>query len=180
MARSLLVTVASKHGATAEIGQRIAQVLNDRGVKADAIPTAELLGRNAVNPSAYAGFVVGTSVYIGRARKETRRFLARHANLLASHPVWLFSSGPTDLNEEMDPRMDGFHAPASIQTLVEQIQPREIRILAGAIDPVKMKGLERWIISKVGATVTDARDWAQITEWAETIAAQAQSLVEAR
>lgn len=85
----VLVTVASRHGGTREIGQAVAQVLRDAGhdvTEADPDEVRALDGYDAV--------VLGSSVYVGRLAAALRELVDRLAGALASLPVWLFWSGP--------------------------------------------------------------------------------------
>jgi menaquinone-dependent protoporphyrinogen oxidase len=164
MAQSVLVAYASKYGATAEIANKIGDVLNEAGIHAD-VKSVE----SAIDVSRYDAFVVGGSVYIGRMRKAARNFLKRHAGLLATKPVWLFASGTTD-DKPADPRMAGFENPTSTKETIQRIAPRDTKVFAGCIDPAKASGLDKWVINKVGAKIADARDWDDISSWAQSVA----------
>ena len=84
---TVLVAAASKHGATAEIAERIGAALRAHGVGVDvrALDDADELG-------AYEAFVLGSGVYLGNWLEEARRFLDAHAAELADRPTWLFAS----------------------------------------------------------------------------------------
>ena len=69
----ILVTVASRHGATAEIGEKIGSILRDAGHDVVVEPpqaVAALDGFDAV--------VLGSAVYAGRWIDDARRFAERH------------------------------------------------------------------------------------------------------
>ena len=86
---STLVVYASKHGATQGIAERIAAKLGEAGQEAQARPAeaaARLIG--------YDAFVAGSAVYAAHWQKEASAFVRRNRTVLASRPVWLFSSGP--------------------------------------------------------------------------------------
>ena len=85
---SVLVTVASRHHSTLEIGQAIARVLADHGIPAEVLPVEEVdivLGYEAV--------IVGSGVYAGNWLAPARDLITRCAHTLRERPVWLFSSG---------------------------------------------------------------------------------------
>ena len=86
---TVLVTTASKHGATLEIAEAIARVLEEHGVKAELVDIKEVgdLG-------SYDAYVVGSGIYLGNWLKEARRFVDSNAAELAQRPTWLFASGP--------------------------------------------------------------------------------------
>jgi Flavodoxin domain len=81
----VLVTAASKYGATAEI----AAVLDKHGLEATVLPPEQVKGVDG-----YDAVVAGSAVYAGHWLKPTRELVERHAGALAGRPVWLFSSGP--------------------------------------------------------------------------------------
>src|SRR6185369_17565961 len=81
--------VGSRHGGTAGIAERIAEVLRAEGIATTVA--------NAEDRPSVAGFdahVVGSGVYMGSWTREAVTFLEDNAMVLASRPVWLFSSGP--------------------------------------------------------------------------------------
>ena len=47
----------------------------------------------------------------------------------------------------------------------------EIKVLAGAADPDKLRGFDRWVLKQVKAPTGDFRDWDAIAAWAAEIAA---------
>jgi menaquinone-dependent protoporphyrinogen oxidase len=67
---TVLVTAASKHGATLGIAEAIARVLDEHGVSADLVDIDEVsdLGR-------YEAVVLGSAVYMGQWLKQARRFV---------------------------------------------------------------------------------------------------------
>ncbi len=160
----VLVAYATKHGATTEIAEKIAQVLRQAGLEADVLPA------DRVNDlSAYQGIVLGSAVYIGRWRKEAAKFLEANEKALAERPVWLFSSGPTG---EEDPAelLDGWRLPEGLQPVADRVQPRDVAVFHGALDKSKLNLIEKFMINMVKAPVGDFRDWETITAWAGTIA----------
>ena len=56
----VLVTYASKYGATAEIAEKIGQVLRQAGLQADVLPVNRV---NDLTP--YKAFVLGSAAYMG-------------------------------------------------------------------------------------------------------------------
>ena len=74
----VLVAYASKHGATREIAERIAQTLTAAGQQAQACPVTA-----AGDLTGYGGFVVGSAVYMGHWQKEAAEFVRRNRAVLA-------------------------------------------------------------------------------------------------
>ena len=160
MQKNVLVAYGTKYGATAEIAEKIAEVLAGTGLKCD-VRSADKVS----DLSAYSAVVLGSGVYIGRWRKEAARFLQTHEAELAQRPVWLFSSGPTG---EGDPAelLQGWRFPSSLQPVIDHIQPRDIAVFHGALDASKLNFLEKWMLNRIKTPVGDFRDWDTISAWA--------------
>jgi len=89
MSDKVLVTYASKHGATAEIAEKIGGILKEAGIDIEIMPV-----KQAKDPSAYGAVVLGSAAYIGQWRKDAVKYLKVNAASLGQRPVWLFYSGP--------------------------------------------------------------------------------------
>jgi menaquinone-dependent protoporphyrinogen oxidase len=164
MEKKVLVAYGTKFGATAEIADKIADVLNDAGLQAELMPAGK-----AGDISQYDAVVLGSAVYIGQWRKEVMAFLKSNESILAQKPVWLFSSGPTG---EGDPvkLMSGWIIPDSLKTVIESIHPRDIAVFHGSIDISRLNFIQKFAIKNVKAPIGDFRDWKAITTWASSIA----------
>lgn len=164
MGQGVLVTYASKHGATREIAERIAKVLTEKGVTCTSLPAERV-----DDVATYDAVVAGSAVYIGKMRKEMRRFLAANENVLNAKPLWLFVSGPTKKGDDPGD-LDGWHRPTPIKELVDRLPARARTVFAGALSLDKMGGLEKWMMSKMKEPLEDAREWDKIEAWAGGIA----------
>ena len=160
----VLVAYATKYGATAEIAEKIGQVLRQAGLGVDVMPAERVS-----DVRAYKAVVVGSAVYIGQWRKQAAAFLRANEQALAERPVWLFSSGPTG---EGDPvkLVQGWRLPTKLQPIADRIRPRDIVVFQGAANVEKMNFLEKWMLKNVKAPAGDFRDWDAITAWATGIA----------
>lgn len=168
MDKPVLVTYATKHGATAEIAQAVEKVLRDQGIATDLRPVTD-----AGDPAAYDAVVLGTAVYMGQWRKEAARYLEDNERVLTTMPVWLFASGPTGKGDPVE-LMEGWEIPRGQKDLVDRINPTDMTVFHGNLDPESLGILERWVIKNVKAPTGDFRDWEMITQWAEGIAASLQ------
>jgi menaquinone-dependent protoporphyrinogen oxidase len=168
MSNRVLVAYASKYGATAEIAEKIGQVLRQAGLQADILPADR-----TVAPSTYQAVVLGSAVYIGRWRREAVKFVKTHEELLAGKPVWLFSSGPTGEGDPAD-LLQGWRFPGTLQSSVDKIQPRDIAVFHGAVNLDDLNFVEKWMLKNVKSPVGDFRDWEAITAWAKSIATELQ------
>jgi menaquinone-dependent protoporphyrinogen oxidase len=121
------------------------------------------------NAGSYDAVVAGSAVYIGKMRKEMRRFLQKNEQVLKAKPVWLFVSGPTEKGDDPG-ELDGWHRPASMKNLLARLSPKDQVVFTGAVSLEKMSGLEKWMMTKVKSPLGDAREWDKIEEWARNIA----------
>lgn len=164
METKILVAYATQYGATAEIAEKIGQVLRAAGLQADVLPVDRVR-----DLAPYRAVVLGSGVYIGQWRKPAAQFLKAHAQALAERPVWFFSSGPTGAGDPSE-EAQGWRFPKGLQPLADQIQPRDIALFHGALDASKLNFIEKWMLKNVKAPLGDFRDWDAITVWATAIA----------
>ncbi len=165
MEKNVLVTYASKYGATREIAQKIGEVFRQAGLQVDIFPVDDTLD---IIP--YKAIILGSAIYVGKWQKEAVQFLRANEKILASRPVWIFSSGPTG---EGDPvtLVEGLRLPAALQPVVDRIHPLDIAVFHGHINPDKISFIEKWAIkSLVKKPFGDFREWTAITSWATSIA----------
>ena len=165
MMQKTLVTYASKYGATAEIAEKIGAVLRDAGLLVDVLSV-----KQARDLTPYDNVILGSAVYIGQWRRAAVKFLKANENALSKKQVWLFSSGPTGEGDPVE-LLDGWRFPKGQQELADRIQPRDIAVFHGDVDPEKVNALHKLMIDKVEAPVGDFRDWNAITAWAESVVA---------
>ena len=164
----VLVAYATKYGATAEIAEKIGEVLRQASLQVDVID-AERAG----NVESYDEVVLGSAIYAGSWRKEAVEFLETNEAALAKRPTWLFSSGPTGEGGPVE-LMKGWRFPEAQQSIADRIKPRDIAFFAGEIDTKKLNLAEKVLVKGIKAPVGDFRDWDAIETWAATIAATVQ------
>ena len=161
----VLVAAASRHGATGEIADALASTLVSRGFEVDA-PPIESIAR----VQGYGAAVIGSAVYYGHWLDPARELVERHGDVLATVPVWLFSSGPLGDPGEQLPKEE----PVDVASLVEKTGAVEHRLLAGRLDKSLLKFRERAMVAALHAPEGDFRDWNEIEAFAERIAAYLQ------
>jgi menaquinone-dependent protoporphyrinogen oxidase len=173
----ILVTYASRHGATAGIAERIAQTLERPGLDV-TIQRVEDVG--AID--GYDAFVIGSAAYMGGWLGQAVTFVRRHHGLLADRPVWTFSSGPVG-TETVDAKgRDQIKAsePKEFEEWARTIKPRDQRVFFGAYDPdaapvgmaesVMMRFVRLAPAARNALPAGDYRDWPAIEAWADEIA----------
>jgi menaquinone-dependent protoporphyrinogen oxidase len=168
----VLVAYGSKYGATAEIAEKIGEVLREAGLAVDVMSADQ-----AGDATTYNAFIIGSGVYMGQWKKDAVNFVLANEKALAEKPVWIFSSGPTGETEKVENAfMNEANLPKKLLDVAARIKPRGIVIFKGAVQSEKLRGFTKWIIkrvenSKEETTLGDFRDWPAITAWAKQIAA---------
>jgi menaquinone-dependent protoporphyrinogen oxidase len=182
MQRALIVH-ASRHGATAGIAGRIGEGLESAGI--------EVVVARAIDhpqPRDFDACIVGSGVYMGSWLKEGIEYLERHAEILRTKPVWLFSSGPLPGSSKEQPQEEdpygGALGPADgpgsggrkrIEGLAELIGVRDHRIFKGAYDPLDPpRALSERLARMMPAVRAilpegDFREWDLIDAWAKEL-----------
>jgi menaquinone-dependent protoporphyrinogen oxidase len=155
----VLVSTASKHGATADIGRAIADVLATEGIDARI-----LLPEQVISLDGYDAAVLGSAVYAGHWMKPMRDMVDRLAPDLSGLPVWLFSSGP--IGDPPKPEEE----PVDVATVTAAIGARAHVTFAGKLDRKKLNFGERAIVTAFKAPDGDFRDWDEVKGWAVGIA----------
>ncbi len=165
MDRKVLVAYASKYGATREIAEKIGESLTRAGLQVDVVPVGSVR-----DLSSYRAVILGSAIYIGKWQKEAEAFIQSNQKTLADRPVWIFSSGPTG---EGDPvgLVEGWRLPSNLKPVIDRIQPRDIAVFHGHIDPEKVNFMERFVVKNmVKKPFGDFRNWESIQNWAVRIA----------
>ena len=155
----VLVTVASRHGGTREIGARIAAELEARGLAVDVVDpddVASIDGFDAV--------VLGSAVYSGHWLPSARQFAARFETELTGRPVWLLSSGLATAPAA------AANSPAETQAMLVATGARGHRAFGGRLDVSTLDVDERAIVAGAQGKEGDHRDMAAVARWADQIA----------
>ena len=180
----VLIVYGSRHGATRGIAQRIGEALMADGLDAEVVAAAHLSGI----PDADA-YVVGSGIYIGSWLKEPVEFLERNVAVLATRPLWLFSSGPLrgstaeqggddPVTQALGPTDGpGSGGRKKIEHLAAETHARAHQVFFGAFDPadppraVSERLVRMMPASKGILPAGDFREWDAIDAWAHEIAA---------
>lgn len=155
----VLVSSASKHGATDEIGQRITTTLESAGLLVVRVPPEAV-----VSVDGYDAIILGSAIYAGRWLGSARELVDRLGPDLRTKRVWLFSSGP--LGDPPKP----VEEPVGLAALIGATGAIEHRTFAGRIERANLGFGEKLVMSVVRAPEGDFRPWSDIDAWAEKIA----------
>jgi menaquinone-dependent protoporphyrinogen oxidase len=157
----VLVSAASRHGATTEMAATIAAALGSAGFEVVVAVPAEV-----TDVSEFDAAVIGSAVYAGRWLAPARDLLRRHRDGLALIPVWLFSSGP--VGDPPAPAED----PVDAAAMVALVGARGHRVFAGQLERSRLGLAERALVTVVHAHDGDFRPWPEIEAWARSIAVE--------
>jgi menaquinone-dependent protoporphyrinogen oxidase len=166
MQMTVLVTAASKHGATWEIAERIADVLRDCAVSAELRDI-----RDVVRVDQYDAVVLGSGIYLGQWLEDARKFLERFGGHLTERKTWLFSSGSIVGDPPAADDPNALRA-GLVDRLLATTQAREHKLFAGKLDKSQLGLLEKAAVRGAHASEGDFRDWDDIDRWARAIAAE--------
>ncbi len=161
----VLVVVASRHGATAEIGAALARDIGgcDAGRSAGLVAVAVPVEQRP-DPAAFDAVVLGSAVYAGRWLEPAREYATTHASLLRARPTWLFSSGP--IGEPPFPPDE----PHDVAPITAVVGARGHALFPGRLEKDRLGFAERAMVTAMRAPVGDFRDWAAVRGWGEEIA----------
>lgn len=165
MAR-ILVAYATKHHSTAEIAEAIADGLRGHGHTADCVDARE------AHADGYDAVVLGSAVYMGRWRREARRFLTHEADTLELIPFWVFSTGPVGEPSGDDEKDTAWLEPAAVMAQAEALHVREHVVFGGRLPQDPHGFIESAMSRNTPEQYSDLRDWDEIRAWADTIADQ--------
>jgi menaquinone-dependent protoporphyrinogen oxidase len=170
----VLVSAASKHGATSEIAEEIAkelrEALNERGGEDGDGAAVEVRPPERVNSvEDYDAMVLGSAVYAGHWLQSARDLAEHHASALSERPTWLFSVGP--IGDPPKPQEN----PVDVAGILEVTKARGHRVFAGKLDKGKLGFAEKAMVLALRAPEGDFREWEAIREWAREIAAELRS-----
>ncbi len=155
----VLVTVASRHGATREMGDVVATVLRAHGHTVDQVDPEEV-----EHVERWEAVVLGSAVYVGRLALGLRDLVDRQGGQLRERPVWLFWSGPVG-----DPPVPGT-VPDDVTQIAGAVGARDAAMFAGRLDRDGLNISERALVALTRADAGDFRDLDVVRTWAEGIA----------
>jgi menaquinone-dependent protoporphyrinogen oxidase len=155
----VLISVASRHGASFEIAEEISATLAAAGFQTAVLPPDAVTSLEG-----YGAVILGSSVYVGHWMDSAVNLVERFEKEITQVPVWLFSSGP--IGHEPKPEDE----PADLADLVARTGAREHRVFAGQVDRSKLGLGEKVILTAVRAPEGDFRPWEEIRAWAGEIA----------
>jgi menaquinone-dependent protoporphyrinogen oxidase len=164
--RAVLVTAASRHGATAEIAEAIGKTLTEHGLAATVAPPGDV-----GTVDSYDAVIIGSAVYTGHWLDAAKDLVHRHRSSLAARPVWLFSSGPVgDPSGKLAQGMG--KDPVELPEIRAVAAAKDHQMFSGKLDRASLNPVQRAVLLAFPGLNGDFRDWRKITNWADSIAGQ--------
>jgi menaquinone-dependent protoporphyrinogen oxidase len=163
----VLVVVASRHGATADIAAALAGSIADSDAgRAAGLSAVHFPADQRPDPSPYDAVVIGSAVYAGRWLEPAREYMTQHADVLRTRQVWLFSSGP--IGEPPFPPDEAY----DVAVLTSLTGAKGHRTFPGRLDKNRLSFGERAMVTAMRAPVGDFRNWDAVRRWGGEIAGQ--------
>jgi menaquinone-dependent protoporphyrinogen oxidase len=163
----VLVAAASKHGATQQIAEAIGEELTARELDVTVAHVEDV-----TSITGYDAVILGSAIYFGKWMKPAKQFATSHTAELATHPVWLYSSGPV-LRPEA--KADYSYDRREGDDIANAIRAREHRLFFGKLDRKRLSLIERGPVRMAKLPDGDFRPWEEIKIWAAGIADALQS-----
>jgi menaquinone-dependent protoporphyrinogen oxidase len=113
---------------------------------------------------------------MGSWMKDAVTFAGQNREVLASRPVWLFSSGPlgTAMSDSQGHDVRGAAVPKQLTELRDMLGARDHRVFFGASDHAHFDLRDKLIYAVPGGKKLlidgDFRDWTEVEAWAKEIA----------
>ena len=159
-----LILYASIEGHTARIVERIAQRLRGQGHTAETHRADNLPA--GLNPAAFDGVIVGSSIHYGRHPRYLCALVRRYREALALRPCAFFSVSLSAGGPGAKPEA----AQRYLDTFLRQVnwQPAQTTSFAGALQYSKYGRFKRWLMRMIvgiaGGDTDPTRDY-EYTDW---------------
>lgn len=165
MQKKILIAYASRAGSTAEVAEKIGQVLKDSGAVVDVKSV-----RDISDIGHYDGIIIGNAVRMFKLLPEVIKFSKRFCRSFKDLPIAYFVVCLTmKENNEKNRKL----AESYLKPLCEVKEPVSIGLFAGKIDYSKLPFLLSKILrsGKGGEMVEgDFRNWDLIINWTKKVA----------
>lgn len=168
MEKKILVTYASKCGSTAEVAQKVGQILGQSGAVVEVRAAHEVK-----TIEDYDAVVMGTAIRMNKPLGEMTSFAKKFSRELSQFPTALFSVG---MSMKQDTPENRAQTAKFIAPLVEQLTSKKsVAMFGGKVDYKTLSPVFRLMLSKdtSGALAEgDYRDWNVIQTWAQNLPAE--------
>ncbi len=164
----VLVAYATFAGATAGVAEAIGQEMGaGEGTQVDVRPVKKVDGL-----ASYDAVVVGSAIRAGQVHPQALAFLQANADALARVPVAYFVVCLTMKEPTEENRCTVAAYLDAVREKVPAVQPVDVGLFAGAMDPKTLPLVARLIMKAMKAPPGDYRDWDAIRDWARSLRAR--------
>jgi len=160
MSKKVLLAYASRAGSTAEVAERIGNILKDLDLDVDVRSVKEV-----TDITGYDSVVIGSAVRMFKLLPETMKFANRFRDKLKNKPVAYFIVCLTMYENSEESRAK---AQEYLKPLLDIKQPISTGLFGGKMDYSKLSFIWR-ILFKGRIPEGDFRNWDLIEEWARNL-----------
>jgi menaquinone-dependent protoporphyrinogen oxidase len=164
----ILVTYASRYGATREVAEAVAEEL--RGETRARVDVCAI--QDVRELAAYRAVVIGSA---GRRKRgwlrEARHFVRDHETELSRVPVAYFMTCWCLRNDTPETRREAARYVSLVEEYAPAVKPFAVGLFAGKWDMGKLSAFDRFMMRLKHAPASgDWRDWQAIRAWASDLA----------
>lgn len=163
----ILVTYASRFGATAGVAEAIGKTLAERGAQVNVLPMREVK-----DLAPYQAIVAGSAINGGRWLSEAMQFLQEHQAELAREPFAAFLVCMTLSMKNGEQYRS--HVSTWLEPVRVLVKPVSEGLFAGALDISRIPSFSDRLKFRLSVAFGawkegDHRDWNAIRAWAESL-----------
>lgn len=162
MQSRVLVAYATRCGSTAEVAQRIGDVLAGKGLQVDVMPVKQVK-----DLSPYPIVILGSAVRVGRCMPEILKFVEKNQETLRKKSLAYFVACLTLVENTEENRVT---AASYLEPLRALVKPADEALFGGALKYNRLNFVEALLMKKmIKAQESDGRNWEQIERWAQSL-----------
>ena len=165
MSQNVLVTYATKTGATAEVAAAIGRVLSARGLAVTVKPIIDKLSLDG-----FQAVVIGSPIRMSNWLPEVMQFIRANRARLGQLPTAIFTVHRLNAGDDAASRKARLAYTAPVRKF---LNPQAEVFFTGALDSNKLSFVDRLLARAVdpasAAGEGEDRDWDKMRGWAQSI-----------